>query len=149
MWGGVDQKYRGKLEAAQNSAVRAVSGMRKGHTEPSYAELQILKLKDLIGMESLKIMEQIRNNDKKCPENLSEMDHGRRRNTEYATPRLAHGFLRSWPSYSLPMQADRIFRREKAENMSEVKARLLASYSLIPENCKGTKCHCMREEARV
>ena len=51
VWGGVDQKYRGKLEAAKNSAVRAVSGMRKGHSEPSYAELQIPKLKDLIGME--------------------------------------------------------------------------------------------------
>ena len=63
VWGGVDQKYRGKLEAALNSAVRAVSGMRKGHAEPSYAELQILKLIYMIGMESLKFMRQIRAND--------------------------------------------------------------------------------------
>ena len=149
VWGGVDQKYRGKLEAAQNSAVRAVSGMRKGHAEPSYAELQILKLKDLIGMESLKFMRQIRTNDEKCPKNLSDMDQGQSRNKEYSTPRLAHGFLRSWPSYSLPMHADRILKGGKEKTMSEIKARILASYSLIPENCKGTKCHCMREEARV
>ena len=59
------------------------------------------------------------------------------------------GFLRSWPSYSLPMHADRIFKGGKEETMTEIKERILASYSLIPENCKGTKCHCMREKARV
>ena len=149
VWGGVDQKYRGKLEVAQNSAVRTVLGMRKGHSEPSYAEQQILKLKDRIGIESLKIMKQIRTNDEKCPKNICEIDQGQSRNKEYTPPRLAHGFLKSWPSYSLPVQADRIFKAGKEENMNEIQARLLASYSIIPENCKGTKCHCMKEEARV
>ena len=145
----VDQNYRGKLEATQNSAVRVVSGIKKVHLEPSYAELHILKLKDLIGKESLKVMKQIRTNDEKCPKSLCEMDQGQSRNKEYTTPRLTHGFLRSWPCYSLHMQADRIFRGGREENMYEVKARILESYSLLPENCNGTKCHCRREEARV
>jgi hypothetical protein len=146
-WGGAEQKYRGKLEAAQNSAVRAVSGLRRGHSEPSYAKLQLLKFKDLVGMESLKIMTNIRNKESGL-ENLCSIDQGRSRNREFATPQISHGFLRSWPGYNLPMHANKTYRSEKEENMREGKARIVAGYNPIPENCRGNSCHCRKDWER-
>ena len=90
--GGVGQKQRGNLEAAQNSAVRALSRMRKDHLEPIYAEVQLL-----IRMQSLEVQEQIGNNCEKGPKNLSEIDQGQRRNKEFATPRLALAWVKCLP----------------------------------------------------
>ena len=128
-----------------SSPARAVSGLKKGHSEQCYAEIQLLKFKDLVGMESLKIMEKIRNKEESGLDNLCNLDLGKARNREFATPQISHGFLRTWPGYSLPLQASKTNRIEKEESMREVKARILAGYSPIPENCNGNKCHCRRE----
>jgi hypothetical protein len=104
-WGGAGQKELGKLEAAQNSAVRTVKNLRLGHTTEAYGSLGILKLKDLAEVESLKLMRKIREGMEKSLGNLRGMDRGESRCEEFKCPRVVEGFLKCWPSYSLARQA--------------------------------------------
>jgi hypothetical protein len=145
-WGGAGQKEMGRLEAAQNSAVRVVKNMRLGHTTEAYGSLGLLKMKDLVEVESLKLMRKIREGSEKSLWNLREMDGGESRCEEFRSPRVVEGFLKSWPSYSLPRQAARAGGGSKKTGRSEVDE-IVASRSqeytnLAQEICEGRNCHC-------
>ena len=74
------------------------------------------------------------------------MDGGESRCEEFRSPRVVDGFLKSWPSYSLPRQAARAGGGSKKTGRCEVDE-IVASTSqeytnLAQEICEGRNCHC-------
>jgi hypothetical protein len=145
-WGGAGQNDMGKLEAAQNSAVRIVKNQRLGHTTEAYGSLGLLKLKDLAEVESLKLMRKIREGTEKSLGNLREMDRGESRCEEFKCPRVVGGFLKCWPSYSLARQASRAGgdgkRTGRCQVEDIVKGKSQEYMNLVQEICEGRDCRC-------
>jgi hypothetical protein len=145
-WGGAGQSVLGKLEAAQNSAVRTVKNLRLGHTTEAYGSLGILKLKDLAEVESLKLMRRVREGTDKSLESLKGMDRGESRCDEFMCPRVVGGFLKCWPSYSLARQASRAgglgTKAGRCEVEDVVNRKSQEYVNLVQEICEGKGCRC-------
>jgi hypothetical protein len=153
VWGGVDQRYRGKLESAQNSAVRvaASNGNGRGHTIEAYKHLGVAKLQDIIASESLEIMGKSRAGEDGALHNIKNLDRGRSRASEYSSPRPVEAFLRTWPSYSIPLRAGKLYKeggRPTTRGRNEAENKLIQEYSLTADDCIGKTCHCQRIWAR-
>ena len=113
----------GKLKIMQNTAVRVVSQQRKGHANEAYAAAQVLKLKNMIELESFSIRSKIREKKEDAIKNIGQLDREKGKTSEYATTRVLDGFLRAWPSYSLPFQAGKMAKGGREGKRGESSAR--------------------------
>ena len=146
-WGGAGAADMGKLEAAQNKAVRLAAGMTKGHTPGAYVKLGVLKLSDMIAIKSLEMAAKIRKGEKHTV-NIREIDKGESRTSGYLVPRPAWSFLKTWPSYSLVQRAGKLEGEMATQGNENAKHYTLEKYKETEDDCGGENCRCKKKGAQ-
>ena len=141
VWGGATQKHLGKAEAEQAKVLKAMLGKYDGHAEELFAEAKVLRLQDIINVESAQTMRAIRE-EKLGTENLKRMDRGRRRGGAYAAPRPVDKSMKNWPSYSLPLAASKTEKTTGEGSRKRMSAAKIARYDSVSLDCEGEGCYC-------